>query len=136
MATKKDERGVRLSKTILQQDITSEQAVKLFADGKTDLLTDFVSKKKGRKFAAHLTLDRLTGKIGFEFAVKKKAAKKVAKKTTESDSDDLSSDDSQADEQVTKKKAAKKKAKKKATKKKSSKKKIAKKKPKPGDDDE
>ena len=45
-------------------------------EGKTDLLPDFVSKKKNRKFAAHL-LDRETGKIGFEFAPqKKKAAKK------------------------------------------------------------
>ena len=121
MATKKDERGVRLSKTILQQDISSEQAVKLFIDGKTDLLTEFVSKKKGRKFSAHLTLDRVTGKIGFEFAVKKKAAKKSSKKTVVETDDDSKTE-------APKKKAAKKKAKKKATRKKSAKKKIAKKK--------
>ena len=83
MATKKDERGVRLSKTILQKEIPTDQAFKLFMEGKTDLMPDFVSKKKGRKFAAHLTLDRATGKIGFEFAPPKKKAEgdKAAKKS-------------------------------------------------------
>lgn len=135
MATKKDERGVRLSKTILQQDISSDQAVKLFIEGKTDLLTEFVSKKKGRKFAAHLTLDRVTGKIGFEFAVKKKAAKKASKKSTDVENDE----DGSTDEAPKKKAAAKttnKKAKKKAAKKKSAKKKIAKKKAKKKPTDE
>ena len=31
--------------------------------------------KKGRKFAAHLTLDRVKGKLGFEFAPRKNAKK-------------------------------------------------------------
>ncbi|MCP4175658.1 MAG: DNA topoisomerase III [Fuerstiella sp.] len=113
MATKKDERGVRLSKTILQKEIPTDQAFKLFMKGKTDLMPDFVSKKKGRKFSAHLTLDRATGKIGFEFAPPKKKAEgdKTAKK------------------KATKKKSpAKKTAKKKAAKKKTVKKKTAKKK--------
>ncbi len=93
MAKDVDERGTRISKTILQKEIPTEQAIKLFADGKTDLMPGFLSKK-GRKFAAHLTLDRATGKLGFEFAprknVKKKdvaegedvAPKKVLKKST------------------------------------------------------
>ena len=116
MATKADDRGVRLSKTILQRDIPPEQAVKLFVDGKTDLLPDFISRKKGRKFAAHLTLDRVTGKIGFEFAApKKKAAKKKA----------ASSDGDDGAEKKTKKKA-KKKAKKASAKKRTVKKKSAK----------
>ena len=122
MATKKDERGVRLSKTILQKEIPTDQAFKLFMEGKTDLMPDFVSKKKGRKFAAHLTLDRATGKIGFEFAPPKKKAEggKTAKKS----------------KATTKKAAAKKKpAKKKTVKKKTAKKKSAKKKsPKKNDD--
>jgi len=93
MAKDVDERGTRISKTILQKEIPTEQGIKLFADGKTDLMPGFLSKK-GRKFAAHLTLDRATGKLGFEFAprknVKKKdvaegedvAPKKVLKKST------------------------------------------------------
>ena len=115
MATKKDERGVRVSKTILQKDIPSDQAIKLFVEGKTDLLPEFVSKKKGRKFAAHLTLDRATGKIGFEFAVKKKAPK------------DKDAADGEEEVKPAKKKAKKKAAKKKSTKKKTAKKKSAKK---------
>ncbi len=119
MATKKDERGVRLSKTILQKEIPTDQAFKLFMEGKTDLMPDFVSKKKGRKFAAHLTLDRATGKIGFEFAPPKK---KVAKKTDSADKKTP-----QESKSTPKNSAAKKTAKKKPTKKKTAKKKSPKK---------
>ncbi len=75
MATAADERGVRISKTILQKEIPPEQARKLFLEGKTDLMPGFLSKK-GRRFAAHLTLDREKGKLGFEFAPRKTAKKK------------------------------------------------------------
>jgi DNA topoisomerase-3 len=86
LVTKAEPRGVRVGKTILQRAIPADQAKKLFLEGKTDLLPGFVSKK-GRKFAAHLTMDRETGKVGFEFAPreakKKVAKKKSAKKTGE-----------------------------------------------------
>jgi DNA topoisomerase-3 len=55
----------RVSKMILQREIPKEQAQKLIATGKTDLLPKFISKK-GRPFSAHLKLEN--GKIGFEFA--------------------------------------------------------------------
>lgn len=123
MAKKKQERGVRISKTILQKEIPTDQGIKLFVDGKTDLIPGFLSKK-GRKFAAHLTLDRITGKLGFEFAPRKAKKKKGA-------------DDGDGEPQVRVKKAstkkktttkkAKKKTKKKAAKKKTSKKKATKK---------
>ena len=125
MATKKDERGVRLSKMILQKEIPSDQAIKLFVEGKTDLMPDFVSKKKGRKFAAHLTLDKETGKIGFEFAPpKKKAAKKKAAKGDEETNDTTEDAETKKPAKKKKKAAAKKKkpAKKKTAKKKSAKK--------------
>ena len=38
MAKKVDERGVRISKTILQKEILQDQAIKLFAEGKTELM--------------------------------------------------------------------------------------------------
>jgi DNA topoisomerase-3 len=132
MATKVDDRGVRISKTILKREIPTEQGIKLFVEGKTDLMPGFLSKK-GRKFAAHLTIDREKGKLGFEFAprktkkkaaededgdtqgTKKKAKKKTAKKKTAKK------------KKATKKKAAKKKTTKKATKKKTTKKAAAKK---------
>ena len=121
MATKVDERGVRISKTILQKEIPSDQAKKLFVEGKTDLMPGFISKKN-RRFSAHLTLDPVTGKLGFEFA-----PRKTAKKKNEEETDEKSAD---TDTKTTKKKVVKKKkaTKKKAVKKKSSKKKGAKKK--------
>ena len=114
MAKKKQDRGVRISKTILQKEIPTEQGMKLFIEGKTDLMPGFLSKK-GRKFAAHLTLNRETGKLGFEFAPRKKKG--------EEDGADAA--------KPAKKKAPKKKkaaAKKKSTRKKTTTKKPAKKK--------
>ena len=113
MAKKKDERGVRISKTILQREIPSDQALKLFVEGKTDLIPGFISKK-GRKFAAHLTLDRVSGKLGWEFAAPKKKTKKG---TSGDDTNDGNPEAAKKKKKSTRKKAAKKKSsKKKATK--------------------
>lgn len=57
----------RLGKTILQQPIEAQQAVKLLRDGKSDELSGFVSNRTKRKFSAMLTLGK-DGKIGFEFS--------------------------------------------------------------------
>ena len=74
MARKNQDRGVRIARTILEKEIPSEQGIKLFVEGKTDLMPGFRSKK-GRFFAAHLTLDKVTGKLGFEFAPRKSKKK-------------------------------------------------------------
>jgi DNA topoisomerase-3 len=50
---------------ILQQPVEREQMQKLLATGRTDLLTNFVSKKN-RKFKAFL-VKTPGGKVGFEF---------------------------------------------------------------------
>ena len=122
MATKVDERGVRISKTILKREIPTDQGIKLFVEGKTDLMPGFLSKK-GRKFAAHLTIDREKGKLGFEFA-----PRKTKKKTEGDDSDAKATKKKKTKKKAAKKKAAKKKTtKKKAAKKKSTKKKATKK---------
>jgi DNA topoisomerase III len=65
----------RSGKVILQQEISREQMHKLLAEGRTDLLTGFVSNRNGRKFKAFL-VKQPDGKIGFEFAPRepKKAA--------------------------------------------------------------
>ena len=55
---------------ILQQPISIEQMKKLLKDGKTDLLTDFVSARTKRKFKAFLSIK--DNKIGFEFLPKAK----------------------------------------------------------------
>jgi len=57
----------KLSKTILGKDIPREQAQKLLATGKTDLLEGFISKR-GRPFSAYLKLE--DEKVGFEFPEK------------------------------------------------------------------
>ena len=74
--------GFRLGKTILQKELTRDDVIPLFKDGKTKLLPGFISRKTKRPFSAHLTLDFDTGKIGFEFAPRKKGAtKKTAEKS-------------------------------------------------------
>ncbi len=56
----------RSGKIILQQEIAPAQMSKLLADGRTDLLTDFVSSRTRRKFKAYLVLGP-DGKVGFAF---------------------------------------------------------------------
>ena len=63
----------------LQKELNATDVEKMLVSGKTDLLPGFISKKTRRAFAAHLTLDPDTAKIGFEFAPRK-TAKKAAKK--------------------------------------------------------
>jgi DNA topoisomerase-3 len=60
---------------ILQQPVERAQMQKLLATGRTDLLTNFMSKKN-RKFKAFL-VKTPQGKIGFEFLPR---AEKPAKK--------------------------------------------------------
>jgi DNA topoisomerase III len=55
----------RMGRTILQKEITRDQAIKLIQTGKTDLLPRFISKK-GKPFSAYLVLAE-KGKVGFEF---------------------------------------------------------------------
>ncbi|MGN6828452.1 DNA topoisomerase III [Paucibacter sp. M5-1] len=70
-------------KIILQQPIETGQMRKLLAEGKTELLENFVSNKTRRKFKAFLAYDKKEGKVMFEFeprAAKVPAAKKAAAK--------------------------------------------------------
>jgi DNA topoisomerase III len=70
----------RMGKMILQREISPDDVRKICTEGKTSLLTKFISKK-GRPFNAFLVLDKKTGKVGFEFEERKpKAPKKAAAK--------------------------------------------------------
>ncbi len=69
----------RSGKIILQQPIEAAQMKKLLADGKTDLLKEFVSNRTRRKFSAYLVAK--DGKVGFEFEKKVAKPKAPAKKT-------------------------------------------------------
>lgn len=71
----------RSGKVILQQPIERDQMEKLLLEGKTDLMTRFVSSRTKRAFKAFL-VKKDDGSIGFEFeprAPKKTAAKKDSK---------------------------------------------------------
>ena len=70
----------RMGKMILQREISQDDVRKICTEGKTNLLTKFISKK-GRPFNAFLVLDKKSGKVGFEFEERKpKAPKKGAAK--------------------------------------------------------
>ncbi|HYR57080.1 MAG TPA: topoisomerase C-terminal repeat-containing protein, partial [Chthoniobacteraceae bacterium] len=71
-------KAIRMGKTICQRPIPAEQALKIFREGKSDLLPRFISKK-GKPFKAYLKLEGT--KVGFEFEPrekKKPAPKKAA----------------------------------------------------------
>ncbi|MEO6788521.1 MAG: DNA topoisomerase III [Chthoniobacteraceae bacterium] len=70
----------KMSKTILRKNLTRSDCAALLKDGKTALLTGFVSARTGRGFKAFLVLKE-DGKVGFEFAARepKAGTKEVAK---------------------------------------------------------
>ncbi len=68
-------------KVILQQPIAREQVSKLLAEGRTDLLENFVSNKTRRKFKARLAWDAKEGKVGFEFEPRPERPGRAAKST-------------------------------------------------------
>jgi DNA topoisomerase-3 len=69
----------RTGKVILQQAVERAQMEKLLAEGKTDLLTRFISKK-GRPFKAFL-VRQPEGRVGFEFMARATPADGTARAT-------------------------------------------------------
>ncbi len=69
----------RSGRVILQQPIEREQMVKLLTDGKTDLLTQFISTRTKRPFKAFLVIERKKDevKVGFEFPPREPKAVKA-----------------------------------------------------------
>jgi len=76
---KEGAKPIRMGKSICQRTIPPEQAMKIFRDGKTDLLPRFISKK-GRPFSAYLKLEGSKVTFEFEPREKKPAKKKPATK--------------------------------------------------------
>lgn len=64
------EKGLQISKIILERAITCDHIKQLLNDGKTELITKFISKKK-RPFDAYLLMNK-AGKISFEFPPRKR----------------------------------------------------------------
>jgi DNA topoisomerase III len=70
-------KGLQISKVILDRAITEDHIIQLLKDGKTELITKFISKKK-RPFDAYLLLNK-AGKISFEFPPRKQKTKANSK---------------------------------------------------------
>ena len=68
----------RMGKTILKKAVPRTEVARLLADGKTNLITGFVSARTGRSFKAFLVLQK-EGKVGFEFAPRAEKPAKGAK---------------------------------------------------------
>ena len=62
--------GLQISKIILAREIKPDHIRQLLTDGKTELITQFISKKR-RPFDAYLLLNK-KGKISFEFPPRKR----------------------------------------------------------------
>lgn len=66
-------KGLRISKIILAKELTAENIRQLLADGKTELITGFISKRR-KPFDAYLILAK-NGKVSFEFPPRKSKRK-------------------------------------------------------------
>ncbi|HTP61606.1 MAG TPA: DNA topoisomerase III [Burkholderiales bacterium] len=91
----------RSGRMILQQPVEREQMQKLLATGRTDLLTNFMSRKN-RKFKAFL-VKTPQGKIGFEFLPR---AEKPAKPVKEKPEEKVAVEEKPAKKAARKKRAA------------------------------
>ncbi|NRA06985.1 MAG: topoisomerase C-terminal repeat-containing protein [Myxococcales bacterium] len=111
--------GSMLPRTVCKREITRDEALPFFRDGRTELLTDFTSRF-GRPFSATLFL-KDTGRHGFEFPPRKRKG--------EDEGADGGSAASASKKKTTRKKAGTKKTtRKKATRKKATRKKATRKK--------
>lgn len=74
------EKGLRISKIILEKEISPHHIQQLLSKGKTELISGFISKRK-KPFDAYLILEE-NGKISFDFPPRKfKGKGKAAAKT-------------------------------------------------------
>ncbi len=64
---KAGKKGFSMSRTILGKEIDEEQMRRVLAEGKSELITGFVSQRTHRPFDAFLVLDAKKGNVGFEF---------------------------------------------------------------------
>ena len=73
-------KGFSMSRTILGKDITREQLAQVLAEGKSELITGFVSQRTHRAFDAYLVLDTAKGNVGFEFPPREARSKQTKDK--------------------------------------------------------
>ncbi len=71
LAYGKSRKPLAVKRKMCEVEITLEMAVQLLSKGKTGLISDFVSRKNGRKFEAYLVLDTNAGRVNYEFPPRK-----------------------------------------------------------------
>jgi DNA topoisomerase-3 len=74
-----DKKGLRINRMILAKEISPDHIRELLKDGKSSLISGFISKKK-RPFDAWLLLDK-SGKLSFEFPPRESRKRATAKKS-------------------------------------------------------
>jgi DNA topoisomerase-3 len=74
-----DKKGLKISKIILTHEIGEKHVRQLLAEGKTELIQGFLSKKK-KPFDAYLLLAK-NGTLSFEFPPRKGTTKEQKKLT-------------------------------------------------------
>jgi DNA topoisomerase-3 len=60
-------KGFTMSRIILGKEISEDVLRQVLAEGKSELITGFVSQRTNRAFDAFLVLDEKKGNVGFEF---------------------------------------------------------------------
>lgn len=81
-------KGFTMSRTILSKEIDAAQMRLVLEQGKSELITGFISQKTNRAFDAYLVMDAKKGTVGFEFPPRedrRKTEKKAAGKFTAAD---------------------------------------------------
>ncbi len=84
LGSKSGKRGFSMSRSILGKDIEEEQMRRVLAEGKSELITGFISQRTHRPFDAFLVLDAKKGNVGFEFPPREPRQKGAARSKAES----------------------------------------------------
>lgn len=71
--------GFSMSRIILGKTIGEEQLRQLLSEGKSELITGFISQRTHRPFDAYLVMDAKKGNVGFEFPPREPRQKGAAK---------------------------------------------------------
>ncbi len=75
----KGAKGFSMSRTILGKDIEEAQMRRVLAEGKSELITGFISSRTHRPFDAYLVLDVKKGNVAFDFPPREPRRKETAK---------------------------------------------------------
>ncbi len=81
---KAGKKGFSMSRNILGKEIDEEQLRRVLAEGKSELITGFVSQRTHRPFDAFLVLDAKKGNVGFEFPPREPRQKGAARSKADS----------------------------------------------------